>query len=752
MPLVLGGLVALLAVGGIAAGVAYYLTRGDATAQVTPPPDPAAGSPERPSADEASRRGPFGRGPQTPDNGTPAGKTDATTAKPNRADDRGDNPFNRGARKAAPEPGPKEPVKPTPVEKTPTPPPPVVAKADRIDPATIARLKASTVYLEVDDGRGGGGSGTGFFTGDPGLVVTNAHVLGMKLPGSREPAKVSMFVESGQAKQRLFEGPKVKVLAVDHEKDLAVLQIVNERDLPPPLPVTPSAGLNELDTLVVFGFPGGRRLSERNGSTRPPEVSVTVSTVSAFRNDNFGNRNSIQVQGGINHGNSGGPVVDAAGSVVGVAVRVDVNHNGQLTTIGEAVPSEYVIGLLAGRTGKLELGQAYLAGDRVKVPVSVKCADPLGQLKAVGVGFWIGEKGGSPRPPGDKHLEQGGDVGYREVPLALSKGRSEAVGEIDFPAQADGRAYWVQPFHSNKLVAKRYAAGNPITLASPPVDRTPGDLRAKYALGSKRELTVTQTVQVTETSEGKTGQEVRTSRTITQALTAEEKVEKPKAATNYATLEYTLSSLSANLRRDGEDQELPKDIGEAVAGSKPTAVSVAVGRAGEPTAAVTTPSPPAGADAGKREDITRYGRQLAGVIRESLLKLAGRSVNAEEKWPVSRVHWLAVDPDDLLGDQPGGTRRRNRQVQEELIVTYLGRRDRNGRAELVLKVDGVLRPIDGAPEGSVSGTVKGSLVVEDQTGAIIDAEWARTFDMDASDGAARRRVTGTVETTVSRGK
>src|SRR5581483_2684890 len=75
------------------------------------------------------------------------------------------------------------------------PDPPVPA-----DP--VARVKASTVYVRCDVGPGRVASGTGFFAGRPGYVLTNAHVVGYG-PHDRRPAsRVEVVVDSGGPAQR----------------------------------------------------------------------------------------------------------------------------------------------------------------------------------------------------------------------------------------------------------------------------------------------------------------------------------------------------------------------------------------------------------------------------------------------------------------------------------------------------------------------------------------------------------------------
>src|SRR5262245_53895384 len=65
-------------------------------------------------------------------------------------------------------------------------PPPGPAPA-HIDPATVQRVKRSTAYLHVTLHNGETAEGSGFFGAEPGIVLTNAHVLGMLHADGRRP-------------------------------------------------------------------------------------------------------------------------------------------------------------------------------------------------------------------------------------------------------------------------------------------------------------------------------------------------------------------------------------------------------------------------------------------------------------------------------------------------------------------------------------------------------------------------------------
>lgn len=137
------------------------------------------------------------------------------------------------------------------------------------------------------------GSGTAFFISDKGHMITNHHVVNYC-----NITKVSYFGETGTA----------KILAYDRVNDLALLETdiipkdkfdISNRD--PKL----------LDDIYVAGYPFGKAVSS--------SVKVTKGVVSALAGsqDNYA---LVQIDAAIQPGNSGGPIVNTSGDVVGVAV------------------------------------------------------------------------------------------------------------------------------------------------------------------------------------------------------------------------------------------------------------------------------------------------------------------------------------------------------------------------------------------------------------------------------------------------
>lgn len=74
------------------------------------------------------------------------------------------------------------------------------------------------------------------------------------------------------------------------------------------LPCEVECSLTEVQRVYIFGFPKGSALGK--------EITVSESSVSSLRKDSEGSLSQIQVNGGMQPGNSGGPVVDAGGAVL----------------------------------------------------------------------------------------------------------------------------------------------------------------------------------------------------------------------------------------------------------------------------------------------------------------------------------------------------------------------------------------------------------------------------------------------------
>jgi S1-C subfamily serine protease len=144
----------------------------------------------------------------------------------------------------------------------------------------------------VPDGGRARSSGTGFAVG-PGRIMTNHHVV----EGCTEMrVRTSNGVEF-----------QASVQAMDQRRDLALL--VARGDVGPPLRFRASPGIRRGEPVVTYGFPLAGLLS-----SGPTLTTGDVSALSGLRD----NQQQFQISAPVQPGNSGGPLLDLAGNVVGV--------------------------------------------------------------------------------------------------------------------------------------------------------------------------------------------------------------------------------------------------------------------------------------------------------------------------------------------------------------------------------------------------------------------------------------------------
>lgn len=255
--------------------------------------------------------------------------------------------------------------------------PPAMADGP-IPPALLGKLKAATVFIQVSAGAVRG-TGSGFVLrvdGDTALVVTNDHVVHPTSRGGRVAgaAQYECVFHSGRKNEFAL---KADLVAAEREHDLAVLRVrgvQGRSDFPTALDTTAKAPVAETMPIYIFGFPFGEMLATGKGN---PAVTIGKGTISSLREDDTGDTAFIQIDGDVNPGNSGGPVVDARGRLVGVTVAKLTGTN-----IGLAIPPAELDRMLGGRLGNLDFRVARSAGSAVEVDVRGNLVDPLDRLTA----------------------------------------------------------------------------------------------------------------------------------------------------------------------------------------------------------------------------------------------------------------------------------------------------------------------------------------------------------------------------------
>jgi putative serine protease PepD len=209
---------------------------------------------------------------------------------------------------------------------------------------SAAALDAKAIYSAASAGVveiTGTGVGSGFVVDAQGHIVTAAHVV-------NNASSVTVTFADGTTRS-------AKVLGQDNATDVAVLQVDNTSGLTlHPLRLASSASLGVGDQVAAIGDPFGYARSLSTGI-----VSGVDRTIQAP--NGFTVAHAIQTDAALNPGNSGGPVLNAAGQVVGIVDQIATNGSAdQSSGVGFAVPSDIVSSELSKLEAGQHVGHAYL--------------------------------------------------------------------------------------------------------------------------------------------------------------------------------------------------------------------------------------------------------------------------------------------------------------------------------------------------------------------------------------------------------
>ena len=178
--------------------------------------------------------------------------------------------------------------------------------------------------------------GTGFVYDRQGDIVTASHVVS-------GATKITVRFKDGTI-------AKATLVGSDPSSDTAVIRVSVPAGTLTPLALADSSTVAPGEGVLAIGSPFGYT------------ESITAGIVSAVDRDiqapnNFAIPNTIQTDAAINHGNSGGPLIDSSGKVVGVNVQIATDDQGGASNnagVGFAVPSNTVKSvvedMIAGRT------------------------------------------------------------------------------------------------------------------------------------------------------------------------------------------------------------------------------------------------------------------------------------------------------------------------------------------------------------------------------------------------------------------
>lgn len=200
--------------------------------------------------------------------------------------------------------------------------------------------------------------GSGFIVSADGFVVTNNHVV-------QDAKSVTVTLDDGR------ELP-AKVIGRDPRSDIAVLKIEAATALPY-LELAATTDVRPGEWVLAMGNPFGL-----GGTVTAGIVSARGRNIGAGPYDDF-----IQIDAPINHGNSGGPLFNQAGQVVGVNSAI-LSPSGGSIGIGFAIPSDMVSKVVAELETTGHVTRGYLGVETQPIDKALAAALHLGDPENAG--------------------------------------------------------------------------------------------------------------------------------------------------------------------------------------------------------------------------------------------------------------------------------------------------------------------------------------------------------------------------------
>lgn len=180
-------------------------------------------------------------------------------------------------------------------------------------------------------------AGTGFILSSDGYIATNKHVVA-------NATKIGVILDDGSTYE------DVELIGTDPINDFAIVKIKDVKDLTP-IKIGDSKTTNIGQQVVAIGNAlGTYQNSVTSGIISGKGRSLTASDSSRTTYETLSDM--IQTDAAINGGNSGGPLVNAAGEVIGI----NTAYASQGNNVGFAIPINSVKGIMAGvlKDGKFE--------------------------------------------------------------------------------------------------------------------------------------------------------------------------------------------------------------------------------------------------------------------------------------------------------------------------------------------------------------------------------------------------------------
>jgi S1-C subfamily serine protease len=198
---------------------------------------------------------------------------------------------------------------------------------NRFDPATLyARRAPGVVTIYADLGSDGQSQGSGFVVDRQGTILTNAHVVTNVAVSADVHGARALYVEF-----RDGERVPAKIVGWDLFNDVGVVRVDPGDHEVQAVPLGDSAAVSVGEPVAAIGSPFGNQSSLAVGV-----VSATGRSIDSLTSD-YAVADAIQIDAPINKGNSGGPLFDARGRVIGINAQIR-SDSGTAEGVGFAIP------------------------------------------------------------------------------------------------------------------------------------------------------------------------------------------------------------------------------------------------------------------------------------------------------------------------------------------------------------------------------------------------------------------------------